>query len=78
MACLPLDVLLLGHSYITRLDRHCTNHNMKNLKLDKKSHRINFFGSGGKYVSQLQNDIRHIRRIKPDLICIVSVYIQEK
>ena len=66
----PLDVLLLGHSFITRLDRYSRRENLRNLQLEHNSHRITFCGRGGKYIDQLDNDIHYVRRYRPDIVVI--------
>ena len=63
-------VLLLGHSFLVRLENYCRKEGKANMDLSNDIHRITFRCRGGKYISHLENDLQFIDRIKPYLLCL--------
>ncbi|KAK3106364.1 hypothetical protein FSP39_018560 [Pinctada imbricata] len=58
----PLNVQIIGHSYIRRLHEYCDKNNILNLRLDRDFCAVNFRGKGGlrlRHIGQTSGGSRH-------------------
>ena len=64
-----LDVLVIGHSFVRRVDYHLRAKEQLNLLLPTSSHLVNMIGKGGAHVSDLMQ-LFNSRSSNPHLVII--------
>lgn len=66
----PGRVLILGHSYIRRLESYCSGLGRVNMGINPDQASVSFHGIGGARVAALWDELGRISRVKPDVLTL--------